>query len=204
MQVRSQRIFLSESGTTLLELLIVVCIMGLLAAIAIPVFSQYARESRLSEAVGNLQGILESEQTYFVRFQRFTRALTACPRDLPPNGETQLWPEGGCDADWRMLGWSPEAPLYFRYRVFSHYTFDAGGEMVDLPAIAANLGGVDDRWGVAWGTEGFTAPPIQPWCAVEAEADTDADGNPVFIRINSFNQKTYRFPNLRDDGDETW
>ncbi len=42
------------SGFTLVELMIVVAIIGLLAAIAIPAFSRYVRKARTSEAVGQL------------------------------------------------------------------------------------------------------------------------------------------------------
>jgi prepilin-type N-terminal cleavage/methylation domain-containing protein len=42
------------SGFTLVELMIVVAIIGLLAAIAIPAFSRYVRKARTSEAVGHL------------------------------------------------------------------------------------------------------------------------------------------------------
>lgn len=51
----------SSKGFTLIELMIVVAIIGILAAIAIPNFLQYQMKSRQSEAKTNLQAIRTSE-----------------------------------------------------------------------------------------------------------------------------------------------
>ena len=57
-----------------------------------------------------------------------------------------------------------------------------------------------DRCGVDWVQEGFTSGTIQPWCVVEAEADMDLNGAPVFVRGNSYNHHSYRWPNPNSDG----
>ncbi len=54
-----------QEGFTLIELMIVVAIIGILAAIAIPNFLQYQMKSRQSEAKTNLQAI----KTSMVSFQ---------------------------------------------------------------------------------------------------------------------------------------
>ena len=45
------------AGFTLVELMIVVAIIGVLAAIAIPAFSRYVRKARTAEAVGTLANL---------------------------------------------------------------------------------------------------------------------------------------------------
>jgi type II secretory pathway pseudopilin PulG len=108
--------------------MVVVAIVGLLAAIAIPVFTDFARESRLSEANTNIQGILEAEQAYYARFQRYTTALGWCPIVLPAEAwTTRLWPEpadlpADCQtpAGWSQLGWEPDSAVSFQYRVWTH------------------------------------------------------------------------------------
>lgn len=55
----------SKKGFTLIELMIVVAIIGILAAIAIPNFLQYQAKSKQSEAKVNLKGVFTSETSYF-------------------------------------------------------------------------------------------------------------------------------------------
>lgn len=56
--------FRKQEGFTLIELMIVVAIIGILAAIAIPNFLQYQMKSRQSEAKTNLQAIKTSEVSF--------------------------------------------------------------------------------------------------------------------------------------------
>ena len=55
----------NKKGFTLIELMIVVAIIGILAAIAIPNFLKYQAKSKQSEAKVNLKGIFTSEVAYF-------------------------------------------------------------------------------------------------------------------------------------------
>jgi len=54
-----------NKGFTLIELMIVVAIIGILAAIAIPNFLKYQAKSKQSEAKTNLKGIFTAEMSYF-------------------------------------------------------------------------------------------------------------------------------------------
>jgi|ERR1700693_2142835 len=56
---------MNKKGFTLIELMIVVAIIGILAAIAIPNFLKYQAKSKQSEAKINLKGIFTSETSYF-------------------------------------------------------------------------------------------------------------------------------------------
>jgi type IV pilus assembly protein PilA len=55
----------SQKGFTLIELMIVVAIIGILAAIAIPNFLKYQAKSRQSEAKTNLGAIFVAESAFF-------------------------------------------------------------------------------------------------------------------------------------------
>ena len=57
--------FKSKKGFTLIELMIVVAIIGILAAIAIPNFLKFQAKSKQSEAKTNLKGIYTAETGYF-------------------------------------------------------------------------------------------------------------------------------------------
>jgi type IV pilus assembly protein PilA len=60
-----------QKGFTLIELMIVVAIIGILAAIAIPNFLRYQAKSRQSEAKTNLGAIFVAETAYFSENTRY-------------------------------------------------------------------------------------------------------------------------------------
>jgi type IV pilus assembly protein PilA len=56
---------LNKRGFTLIELMIVVAILGILAAVAIPAFINYMRKAKTSEATLNIDRVFEGGVTYF-------------------------------------------------------------------------------------------------------------------------------------------
>jgi type IV pilus assembly protein PilA len=60
-----------QKGFTLIELMIVVAIIGILAAIAIPNFLRYQAQSRQAEARTNLGGIFVAETSFFGEQSRY-------------------------------------------------------------------------------------------------------------------------------------
>jgi len=58
----------SEKGFTLIELMIVVAIIGILAAIAIPNFMNYQCKAKQSEVKSNLGNIRTAQEAYFAEY----------------------------------------------------------------------------------------------------------------------------------------
>ncbi len=87
----------NEKGFTLIELMIVVAIIGILAAVAIPNFLRYQAQSSQSEARVLLSGIYTSEVAFFAQNNAYVNATGA--------GAT-LWST--------LLGFQPAAtPQYY-------------------------------------------------------------------------------------------
>ncbi len=110
------------AGFTLVELMIVVVILGILAAVAIPAFTRYVKRSKTSEATGNISKIYQGEIAYFNQSSERSVASFASAIPLPAAAPTaSKYPAQPTaftsDSGWSAIGFSIDAPLYYQYAV---------------------------------------------------------------------------------------
>jgi prepilin-type N-terminal cleavage/methylation domain-containing protein len=89
---------LATAGFTLVELMIVVAIIGLLSAIAVPAFSRYVKRARTAETAGQLNRMWGGSVTYYEadHFQQTATGSLALPRQFPGPASESL-AGGGLD-----------------------------------------------------------------------------------------------------------
>ena len=110
---------MNRKGFTLVELMIVVAIIGILAAIAIPNFVSMQYRAKRAEVPANVDGIKTAELAYDAAFDSFVVAA-AHPSGTP--GKTQVtW---GTSADFDQLGWAPDGKVRGQYSVATSSSTD--------------------------------------------------------------------------------
>lgn len=118
-----------RSGFTMIELMIVVAIVGLLAAIAIPNFLRYQARSRRSEAYANLAGLARAQKALYAERSSFLITDTAYPDPTMYSGMlgTLKMPwDADSQTAFSQSGWAPEGNVFYSYGSWGWTTPGAG------------------------------------------------------------------------------
>ena len=109
-------------GFTLIELMVVVGITTILAAISIPVFGKYIKKAKTSEAGINLRKIYDGEAAYYAedQYDRLGQVLSKQfiylqPQPNPPGPKKKIGNFSG--PGWQAIKFGVDSPVYFSYQV---------------------------------------------------------------------------------------
>lgn len=177
--MRARSLSRHEDGVTLIELMIVVAILAVLAAVGTPLYKSYLYRSKTTEAVGVLSEIRQQQETYHSlpggNYFDVSGSLTNYMPSNDPGGSPQPWPADS--GNWlNFLGRAhPQghASTYFSYSVVA-------GVAGQTPA---DFGAPDDR--------GFTGVLNDNWFLARAIGDLDDDDENITFEITSHSKHTW-------------
>ena len=129
--------FNSQSGLSLIELMIVVAIIGILAALAIPRFQGFQARARQDEGKSNLNHIYTLEQSY--HGDNDTYAVIPAMGQAITTGTADTTAIGNCNID-NVLGFRVTDCTKVRYQ-YQTNAFDA----VSFTAQASSLANGDNQ-----------------------------------------------------------
>ena len=135
----------SRKGFTLLELMIVVAIIGVLAAVAVPGFMAYIKRSKTAEAKTNMDSIRKGAIAFFEAEHYNKDGLVAVTKQYPAENAYlgPSTPEVGVkwqvpdddeklhDAPWKQLNFRISGPAYYAYTYRSISAVDRTGKIPD-------------------------------------------------------------------------
>lgn len=152
----------SKKGFTLIELMIVVAIIGILAAIAIPNFLRFQLKAKSSEGKVNIAAIRTAEEGFNAEFGRYVAAAGSPALNTVGAAKVVFTDNGSANANFATLGWEPEGNVFFSYAVA------AGTADVFTISATADIDGAGSTqaWGYVKSGSATSLPGVDTRCVI--------------------------------------
>jgi type IV pilus assembly protein PilA len=177
----------ASRGFTLIELMIVVAIIGVVAALASVGYFRWISSSKMAEGTNMVAGIKSAQENYFTQVgQYYDLSKGILPSNLypqtTPGPQKVPWggPCSGCNTDktWEKLGVKADGPVYFGYATIARAEGVAPTDSFPLSTGAVN-----------WAGEAGSSTWQKPWFIATAMADTNGNGKFAKVVGMSFNSR---------------
>ncbi len=167
---------LRKRGFTLIELMIVVAIIGILAAIAIPNFIKFQARSKQGEAKANLKSLFTAERSYFQEKDKYLNTIN----DIgfgPERGNRYAYWIGGAVGTW----WDRSTLSGTQATTDTNITVDTykfQGAVTNPAAVLATIAYAQNGQADP-ASPGVTAGNVCPLCNFQGQATGNIDTDPT-------------------------
>jgi type IV pilus assembly protein PilA len=157
-----------RGGFSLVELMVVVAIIAILAAVAIPQYKKYQLKAKTSEAKVNIGAIRSLEEAYSVENDYYVLTNWA-PGTIPGTAPTKFTEAGDADKKgFDKIGFAPSGKVYYSYAVLNSENktadeYNGSDNSTELDGIQVEITNSTD---------------IRIWAIGDLDSDGNAEGNP--------------------------
>jgi prepilin-type N-terminal cleavage/methylation domain-containing protein len=140
---------LSVAGFSLVELMVVVAIIGILAAVAIPNFNKFQRRARAAETKSNLGALYDTEKSFLGEWEDYSDSLAAVGFSIDGTTRTELGIGAGATAAARYLAEAPAASMATVGTGFGLVSQVCGNATYGMGCAPAGAAQLPIQWGMA-------------------------------------------------------